>query len=95
MVQLCSVCAEFTRTEANKKGKQTTENSAFYPHSQLHNATYAPVWSKMTTSIATNTQHVSKYLQKIPIIQSYSELLKSAFAGTHCLGLCFAMLQGT
>lgn len=96
MVQLCSVCAEFPRTEANnKKGVQTTENSAFYPHSQLHNATSAPVWSKMTRSIATNTQHVLKYLQKIPIIQSYSELLKSAFAGTYCLELCFAMLQGT
>ena len=43
MAQLCSVCAEFPRTEAdNKNGVQTTENSVFYPHSQLHNATYAP-----------------------------------------------------
>lgn len=49
----------------------------------------------MTRPIATDTQHVLKDLQKILIIQSYSELLKSAFAGPHYLELCFAMLQGT
>lgn len=85
MVQLCSVCAEFPRTEAdNKNGVQTTENSVFYPHSQLHNATYAPVWSKMTRSIATNTQHVLKYLQKF---QSFSPTVN------HWIGLCWCPLS--
>lgn len=56
MVHQCSVGAEFSRTVAStKQGTLTTENSAFYHHSQLHDA------SLLCTSVAKDDQIYSNF----------------------------------